>query len=257
MTKSPSPPPVKPAFYKNPSKAIEKGGGFFIPGLRGPRLRYLVSILAACLLGLNHVMSRSEHPHTQTVSELFTAFSSLAVFATAVMDSAAQAAAQAAAQSPESDGPILPIREDSAIASVEQKLSSSSQKEPNSAETAAWALAVCTDLTPATHIAVFRSGKLVMATPNVDVSKPDGPVVQRVYQESLPFYVSNTNDLPADITLPFLSGGAHSVFAVPALDCVVSFSAEISSSKPAGFSVEERRWLRVFAPRIVDGVTAS
>ena len=40
-------------FYVRPSLAIEKGGGFFIPGLEGSRLRVAISCLVLLLLGLN------------------------------------------------------------------------------------------------------------------------------------------------------------------------------------------------------------
>ena len=51
------PPPVKLAFYKNPSKPIEKGGGFYIPRLHGPRTRLFVSAVTATLLTLNFIAS--------------------------------------------------------------------------------------------------------------------------------------------------------------------------------------------------------
>lgn len=40
-------------FYMRPSAAIEKGGGFFIPGLEGERLRVFVSLAVLGLLALN------------------------------------------------------------------------------------------------------------------------------------------------------------------------------------------------------------
>lgn len=43
----------KASFYKRPSKAIEMGGGFFIPGLEGYRLRLATAALVFVLLVLN------------------------------------------------------------------------------------------------------------------------------------------------------------------------------------------------------------
>jgi hypothetical protein len=40
-------------FYIRPSAAIEKGGGFFVPGLEGPKLRVAISSLTIMLLILN------------------------------------------------------------------------------------------------------------------------------------------------------------------------------------------------------------
>lgn len=61
---SPRPPPrsggvsadgkaQKSSFYKRPSKAIEMGGGFFIPGLEGYKLRLATALLVLLLLALN------------------------------------------------------------------------------------------------------------------------------------------------------------------------------------------------------------
>ncbi len=39
-------------FYRRPSKAIEQGGGFFIPGLEGERIRIVTALaLLVALLG--------------------------------------------------------------------------------------------------------------------------------------------------------------------------------------------------------------
>lgn len=43
----------KASFYKRPSKAIEMGGGFFIPGLEGYRLRLFTAVLVFALIVLN------------------------------------------------------------------------------------------------------------------------------------------------------------------------------------------------------------
>lgn len=43
----------KSSFYKRPSKAIEMGGGFFIPGLEGYKLRLATALLVLLLLALN------------------------------------------------------------------------------------------------------------------------------------------------------------------------------------------------------------
>lgn len=41
--------------YVRPSAAIERGSGFFVPGLEGPRVRLLVGCLGLVLAGWNHV----------------------------------------------------------------------------------------------------------------------------------------------------------------------------------------------------------
>lgn len=42
--------------YVRPSAAIERGGGFYVPGLEGGRLRILVGALIGALLALNHAV---------------------------------------------------------------------------------------------------------------------------------------------------------------------------------------------------------
>ena len=45
--------------YQRPSKAIEQGGGFFIPGLEGERIRIASSLFLLSLYGINHISSTS------------------------------------------------------------------------------------------------------------------------------------------------------------------------------------------------------
>lgn len=49
-------------FYIRPSAAIERGGGFFIPGLEGPKLRIAVSGLVVALVTANHATAPSGGP---------------------------------------------------------------------------------------------------------------------------------------------------------------------------------------------------
>ena len=45
-------------FYRRPSKAIEQGGGFFIPGLEGERIRIVTALaLLVAILGYLHTAS--------------------------------------------------------------------------------------------------------------------------------------------------------------------------------------------------------
>ena len=83
------PPKVKSSFYKNPSKAIEKGGGFYFPGLRGPRLRIFIAVVAFGLLSINHVASiRSSItiPPSFTVSEIGALLALFSVLSSAYAD---------------------------------------------------------------------------------------------------------------------------------------------------------------------------
>ena len=46
--------------YSRPSAAIERGSGFFIPGLEGPRIRILFGMTVLLANGANHLFAESE-----------------------------------------------------------------------------------------------------------------------------------------------------------------------------------------------------
>ena len=48
--------------YSRPSAAIERGSGFFIPGLEGPRVRLVFGIVVLVLTVLNHVLLSANLP---------------------------------------------------------------------------------------------------------------------------------------------------------------------------------------------------
>lgn len=236
-----APPPVKPSFYKNPSKAIEKGGGFFIPGLRGPRLRYFVSVVSVSLLTLNHIASPQAQSNTLLLSECLALLAALTVFTTAVVDTIAESETSSLRATNR-----LPVR---AVVTTNSTQLSAEAVSQESSQTTAWALAVCTDLTSATHVAAFRAGSVVVATENVQISAPQGSVIDRVISKSRSLYIANSADLPEDVTIPFLEDGSWSAFIVPVADGAVTFAVRASPS--SGFSVEDRRWLEAFAPRLL------
>lgn len=144
------PPKTKPVFYRNPSKAIEKGGGFYIPGLRGPRLRFFVASVAGSLLTINHIASTATLPSLLN-SERVAALGIIAVLATAFYDSF-RSENDAGSKSLSSPGkaPVTAL----------VKEAFASDEKPSTSEASTWAMAVCTDLTAVTHIAQFRNGIL-------------------------------------------------------------------------------------------------
>lgn len=46
--------------YVRPSGAIERGSGFFVPGLEGPRVRLLFGVVLLVLTTLNHILTMSD-----------------------------------------------------------------------------------------------------------------------------------------------------------------------------------------------------
>lgn len=229
------PPPgnVKPIFYKNPSKAIQKGGGFFIPGLRGPRLRFFVVFIATSLLTINHLNSSVASP-TLANSETLAALSISAVFSSALFDVFKSYRDLRNIVSPRSD----PAPDTASDPSLLDASPSSRRSDQNS-----WAITVCKDLTPVTHIAHFRNGVLQLATDNVPAASLPGEAVHRVATENRPLYITDTSTLPPQVSFPFLTEGIWSVFLVPNGDKVSVFA----KSAQNGLSVEDRRWLLAFA----------
>lgn len=254
---SAEPPQVKASFYKNPSKAIEKGGGFFIPGLRGPRLRFFVSFVSISLLSLNHFLSPSVPSDTLAISESIALFSTFCVFATAITDTFLEVTS-------------IPQKSITSTTSTEltQKLSTplqaQTQQQQSSPQSHSWALEACQDLTSITHIVVFHKGQIILTTDNIkqfSSAQSCGQVVQRVQQEQRALYIADTADLPPDVTLPFLQSDSSTpvswaAFVVSIADeFVVVFGkaklVEGGGGDADGLSMVDRRWLEAFAPRLV------
>ena len=56
-------------YYVRPSAALERGGGFYVPGLEGYRLRLLVAAVLGGALVLNRVLSEGTPVLSQGISE--------------------------------------------------------------------------------------------------------------------------------------------------------------------------------------------
>ncbi len=75
----------KASFYKRPSKAIEMGGGFFIPGLEGYRLRLFTAVLVFALLALNRFPGYGPS-QSQLTSEVIGVGAAVVLFAQALVE---------------------------------------------------------------------------------------------------------------------------------------------------------------------------
>jgi hypothetical protein len=73
------------SYYKRPSAAIERGGGFFVPGLEGYRLRLAMGGVAAVLLVLNRFPGYTVDP-SQLRSEGIAAVASFLLIGQAAVD---------------------------------------------------------------------------------------------------------------------------------------------------------------------------
>lgn len=237
------PPKVKSSYYKNPSKAIEKGGGFYIPGLRGPRLRIAVSTLSCALLSLNHLTAGAEAAQKSLqASETIAATAAFAVLATALADIAEERREAA----PAAKAPVDPIGETVA----RQETPETATAAPGDvAEDVLWSTAVSADLTGATAFAVCRDGQVVHASGLAVGDVASGEAVSRVTQERRAVYIDDTGTLPPDVTLPFLPESEWAVFLVPQEGGVVTFAKK----KGGGFDKRQRDWLTQMAIRMARG----
>lgn len=57
-------------FYTRPSAAVERGGGFYVPGLEGYRWRLAVASVLSAALVLNRLLSPGEAAQSQLASEI-------------------------------------------------------------------------------------------------------------------------------------------------------------------------------------------
>lgn len=239
------PPQVKPSFYKNPSKAIEKGGGFYIPGLRGPRLRFFVSGLTVTLLTLNHLASPRVVTAAPTLatSETIAFTAALAVLVTAIADVRTATLETRAMDvvTSNTSTPASTIPSTSSTSELSAPIATTSDDGP------AWAQSVVTDLTPVKSIVAFRAGRVVAGTPDIDRSSVAGAVVERVGESGRALYVADSSTLPPDVGVPALSSDPCALYAIPTREAVVVFAAPVESS----LSGEVRRWLEAMAPRVV------
>lgn len=67
--------------YRRPSKAIEQGGGFYVPGLEGPRLRFLTSVILILAVYINHNNDQTDRSSLSLIiAEITTISMSLLLF---------------------------------------------------------------------------------------------------------------------------------------------------------------------------------
>ncbi|KAL3932142.1 MAG: hypothetical protein SGPRY_000820 [Prymnesium sp.] len=127
-------------YYARPSAAFEQGGGFYVPGLEGAKLRLAAASLLSLALLLNRFLSPGQPASSQLYSELLGALGVSLLFA--------QVATQARL---ESERERLALRAAIAARVKEQKQVSDQLSRPV-AEAATWAADTLLRLTPALGI---------------------------------------------------------------------------------------------------------
>lgn len=157
--------------YSRPSAAIERGSGFFIPGLEGPRVRLVFGIIVLLLTALNHVLSSSS-PTVAFSEGLAGVYAILLLFQAAIEFGKEEKGFVVTLENKEAT--------DSATtaSSFSQTWSSSNELSEDEKEKVQWAAASYVVLTPATHIllldrndgVVYRLG----STPAITVTSMEG-----------------------------------------------------------------------------------
>ncbi len=252
------PPRTKSSFYKNPSKAIEKGGGFYFPGLRGPRLRIFVTVVGFGLLSINHVASiRSSMtiPPSFTVSEVGALLALFSVLSSAYLD-----ITRAAEEEMETGEPVIepqPLSQQTNGETSEGAVSTvgSGSSSNNMMEVFEWVARVAVRMTEVDGVFVFRGDALIFSSVPLSKSSECGEVVARVAREDKSLFVDDTSRLPEGVDVPFLDPTINkwSLFLVPILsgELVVVFSSALKANEKGKImSAGDREWLKQCSNRI-------
>jgi hypothetical protein len=157
--------------YSRPSAAIERGSGFFIPGLEGPRVRLVFGVVVLLLTALNHELSSSS-PTVAFSEGLAGVYAILLLFQAAIEFGK------------EEKGFVVTLENEEATDSAttapsfSQTWTSSNELSQDEKEKGQWAAASYVAMTPATHMllldqkdgVVYRLG----STPAISVTAMEG-----------------------------------------------------------------------------------
>eukprot|EP00186_Timspurckia_oligopyrenoides_P002867 CAMPEP_0182445978 /NCGR_PEP_ID=MMETSP1172-20130603/3908_1 /TAXON_ID=708627 /ORGANISM="Timspurckia oligopyrenoides, Strain CCMP3278" /LENGTH=315 /DNA_ID=CAMNT_0024641831 /DNA_START=50 /DNA_END=997 /DNA_ORIENTATION=- len=266
------------ALYKRPSIAIEKGGGFYIPGLEGPKLRLSVSLIALGLLAVNHPLVSSnisrvpQSALNQQVSELVSLVAAVSLGTAAVFQILAEKATQETigrlqdSQYSESiDSEDSSGSESESFVSIDASLSEENIEDLTRSKSGAdqgflkdvsWLGESIVELTPSTLCVILQNEKIVKVSGNASslksTSKTEsmGAVIERVVEEQMALYIEDVKTLPKNINIPFLVDDHWTAFVVPRIDanCVVvcagkrDLQKNVETTEPL-FSLQDRRWI--------------
>lgn len=134
--------------YSRPSAAIERGSGFFIPGLEGPRVRLVFGIVVLVLTVLNHVLLSSNLPTVAFPERLAVVYAVLLLLQAAI-EFGKEEKGYVVSLETDSQQEESPL---SSSSSFSQSWSSSSTMSDEEKERVQWAAASYIALTPATHM---------------------------------------------------------------------------------------------------------
>lgn len=183
--------------YVRPSAAIERGSGFFFPGLEGPRVRLLFGVTLLVLTTVNHVLGDATSSLTETLAvgySLFLLLQGVIEFGKEEMGYVVSL-----------DRPEV-TAEQTGDATAEQTMDASliqrwatDAVSPGWKEKVQWSAASYLSLTPATHIMLLENDKVLYSLGRAggDID-PDKEIIgSRAALETLSKAKSGRVSLPA------------------------------------------------------------
>ncbi len=139
--------------YSRPSAAIERGSGFYVPGLEGSRVRSLFGIVVSALCYLNHASAGSQQivvPTSQVLSELITYVFGALLLLQGLVEFGKESFVE------KSGGPVESLQELPSSSSLSLTQISSSTLTDTCIESLQWVAASFISLTPATHVLLIE-----------------------------------------------------------------------------------------------------
>jgi len=237
-------------YYRRPSAAVEQGGGFYVPGLEGTRLRVSAATVLGIGLVANRLLSPDEPVSSQIVSEALGALGCIIV----LVQSAAQ---QRIDQAREQDA----LR--AAFASrLKEQQDIDANLTPAAATRARWAAATLLRLTPAramvwvanardagekaSEVVIIRSGRFPENTRRtLDGRSP--PLLSSLLAEGRAS--ATIDELGGDEDRSPLPSNAASLALCRCGDGVVALASE----QPAAFTAQHLRQLEACAQLLAMG----
>jgi hypothetical protein len=262
-------PAVKSSYYKNPSRAIERGGGFYIPGLRGPRLRFFVGgavLLSLTLNASSGLISRSIFQGTSGALAAYATSSALAILgAVYVLVTAFRDISVGSPKGPQPRSQELPEVSGSSenVAPEYEPKQDGYSLHPN----VHWVVDVVSDMMRGeAEVWIFRGqttplcifAKNHPVDPRIRQEFTAGPVVERVGTDTRVLYVDDSSTLPSGVGFPFLGDdGIWSVFLVPLVRarCVFAVAVPKLTTTSISLTLEDRRWIEALADKVEEALT--
>jgi hypothetical protein len=253
MAANQKPPPISGSFYRRPAKALERGGGFYVPGFEGDRLRLALSALFSAAIITNHLASAQPVPAPQQSSEVIGLALAVYTVVQALVERATASAATRALEARDAQTDAL-----AAALAAEPAPGARAAGQSAAASEFAWAARATLDSTRAEAVVLVTAadGEVVDACVRPSASAPQlgqlaAPLLARCCATargaSAPGVAAAADGAALLAALGGASGGARSALVVaagPARALVASAARE------GAFTAEDAAWLESIGARV-------